>query len=145
MKKKRELESKIVIDEDLNIAPLIDCVFLLLIFFMVTTIFVELKGLVVDLPIGGEEQQQEEQQAAKKDVGIFINDRGEYQVNGETVPAAELAGAIKTAMVATGSTNVVLQADTNTQNRYVIYAMDMAQGQGASQMAFAIEEEATTQ
>ncbi len=140
MKKKKELQAKVVEDQDLNIAPLIDCVFLLLIFFMVTTVFVEFKGLVVDLPLGGESDQQEEQQAAKKDVGIFVTARGEYQVNGENIPAAELAGGIKAAMELTGSKNVVIQGDTNTQNRYIIYAMDMAQGQGATGMAFAIEQ-----
>jgi len=139
MKKKKELQEKIVEDQEMNISPLIDCVFLLLIFFMVTTVFVELKGLTVDLPMGGSDDQQEEQQAAKKDVGIFVNDRGEYQVNGENVPAAELASAIKTAMDETQSKNVVIQGDSNCQNRYVIYAMDMAQGQGATAMAFAME------
>ena len=140
MKKKKELQAKVVEDQDLNIAPLIDCVFLLLIFFMVTMVFVEFKGLVVDLPLGGADDQQEEQQAAKKDVGIFVNDRGEYTVNGESVPAAELATAIKDAMDETQSKNVVIQGDTNAQNRYIIYAMDMAQGQGATGMAFAIEQ-----
>lgn len=142
MKKKKELESRIVEDQELNISPLIDCVFLLLIFFMVTTVFVEFRGLTIDLPLGGSDDQQEEQQAAKKDVGIFINDRGEYTVNGESVPAAELATAIKDAMDETQSKNVVIQGDTNCQNRYVIYAMDMAQGQGAEAMAFAIEQAA---
>jgi len=142
MKKKKELQSKVVSDQDVNISPLIDCVFLLLIFFMVTTVFVEFKGLVIDLPLGGEDQQQEEQQQARKDVGIFVNDRGEYTVNGENIPAAELASAIKNAMEETSSKNVVIQGDNNTQNRYIIYAMDMAQGQGAEAMAFAIEQAA---
>ena len=35
-----------------------------------------------------------------------------------------------------------VQGDTNTQNRYIIYAMDMAQGQGATALAFAIEQAA---
>ena len=143
MKKKKELEERFVKDEDVNMSPLIDCVFLLLIFFMVTTVFVENKGMVIDLPMGGDDQQDDQQQQAeRKDVGIFINDRGEYQVNGQNVPAAELASAIKSTMESTGSKNVVIQGDTNAQNRYVIYAMDMAQGQGAEAMAFAVEEAA---
>jgi len=142
MKKKKQLEARIVADKDVDISPLIDCVFLLLIFFMVTTVFVENKGMVIDLPMGGDNQDEQQQQAERKDVGIFINDRGEYQVNGQNTPAAELASVIKATMESTGSKNVVIQGDTNAQNRYVIYAMDMATGQGAEAMAFAVEQAA---
>ena len=52
-------------DEGPDLTPLIDCVFLLLIFFMVTTVFIHSKGLDVDLPAqsrgdgtAGEERHQ---------------------------------------------------------------------------------------
>jgi len=73
MKKRKERESYMT-EGEVNLTPLIDCVFQLLIFFMVTTVFIEVKGLVVDLPAPGE--QAEEQQQQKKDVNILISAAG---------------------------------------------------------------------
>ena len=49
-RKKRIQKEHIVPEGEINLTPLIDCVFLLLIFFMLTTVFIQVKGLVVDLP-----------------------------------------------------------------------------------------------
>lgn len=140
MAKRRGALEQIIEDEEINLTPLIDCIFLLLIFFMVTTVFLDVKGLVIDLP-GAADSQDEEQQQQRRDVNIYINTMGEYSVAGEQVPATQLAGAIRTAMEEANNMNVIIQGEEETQHRYIVYAMDMAQGQGAEQMAFAIEQE----
>jgi len=132
-KKKREA----IGESELNITPLIDCIFLLLIFFMVTTVFIDVKGLQVDLP-GASEAQEEEQQ--KKDVNIQVSAAGEYSVAGELVSASELPMAINGAMIENNNKNVIIYGDPEAEHRYITYAMDMAQGQGATGMAFAIEQ-----
>jgi len=130
MAKRRAALEQLLEEEELNLTPLIDCIFLLLIFFMVTTVFLDVKGLVIDLP-GAADSQDEEQQQQRKDVNIQISSMGEYTVAGEMVPATQLAGAIKSAMETANNKNVIIQGDEETQHRYIIYAMDMAQGQGA--------------
>ena len=55
--------------------PLSDCVFLLLIFFMVTTVFLQTKGLEVDMP--ADSQAEEEK---KKDVNVAIDQFGKIQI-----------------------------------------------------------------
>jgi len=139
MAKRRAALEQLLEEEEINLTPLIDCIFLLLIFFMVTTVFLDVKGLVIDLPGAADSQDEEQQQ--RKDVNIQISSMGEYTVAGELVPATQLAGAIKSAMETSNNKNVIIQGDEETQHRYIVYAMDMAQGQGAEQMAFAIEQE----
>ena len=88
LRRKRESLTR---DEEPDLTPLIDCVFLLLIFFMVTTVFIHAKGLDVDLPA---ESQATEQQD-KKNVNIHIDAQGRIQIGGEdAVPAALVAETV---------------------------------------------------
>lgn len=123
----------------MDLTPLTDCIFLLLIFFMVTTAFIDVKGLLVDLPAPGE--QAEEQQQKKKDVNIQITVSGDYIVAGSPVPAEALANAIKGAMEENNNKNVIIQGDPQTAHQFVVYAMDKAYEVGAEGMAFAIEQQ----
>ena len=52
---------------------------------------------------------------------------------------AQPAGSGK--MQENNNKTVIIQGDPQTEHRYIIYAMDVAQGEGAEQMAFAVEEE----
>lgn len=137
--KTRQKRKSVIGEGEIELTPLIDCIFLLLIFFMVTTVFIDVKGLVVDLP--GEGDQSEEQQQQKKDVNIGISASGEFTVAGEPVAASSLSMAISGKMEEFNNKTVIIQGDPQTEHRYIIYAMDVAQGEGAEQMAFAIEEE----
>ena len=50
-RRKREIQQQSLLkEEQVDLTPLIDCVFMLLIFFMVTTVFITTKGLNVDMP-----------------------------------------------------------------------------------------------
>lgn len=124
---------------EINLTPVIDAVFLLLIFFMITTVFIDVKGLTIDLPSADNAQNQDQQQS-KKDVNIQVTGNGEYSVNGELVSASELSSAIKSAMDLNNNRNVIIHGDPEAEHKYIVYAMDMAQGQGAEGMAFAIEQ-----
>ena len=67
MARYREKESFISV-EAVDLTPLIDCVFQLLIFFMVTTAFIHARGLDVDLPGASQATEQQE----KKDINIIV-------------------------------------------------------------------------
>ena len=133
------LRKSISTEGEIDITPMIDCVFLLLIFFMVSTVFIEVKGLVVDLPAPGE--QAEEQQQQKKDVNINISAAGEYTVAGSSIPASGLASAIRGAMDEANNRSIIIQGDPEALHKSIIYAMDMATSVGVEEMAFAIEEQ----
>jgi len=126
-------------DPSVDLTPMIDCIFQLLIFFMITTVFLEVKGFAVDLPSAA--QQQDEQQQQKKDVNITVSSTGEYTVAGSPVSQTGLASAIKGAMDVANNKSIIIQGDTETPHKSIIYIMDMANSVGVEQMAFAIQED----
>ena len=136
--KKKKVRKSFLGEGEIDLNPLIDCIFLLLIFFMVTTVFIQVKGLVVDLP--GQADAEEEQQQ-KKDVNIHVSAEGEYTVGGEKVIPSALASAIKGAMDINNNRNIIIQGDVEARHKDIVYVMDMAHSVGAEGMAFAIEQE----
>ncbi len=123
---------------EIDLTPMIDCIFLLLIFFMVTTVFIDVRGLQVDLPAPGDSSDEQQK---KKDVNIQITANGDFIVSGSPVPAEALANAIKGAMDENNNRNVIIQGDALAAHRLVVFAMDKAYEVGAEGMAFAIEQQ----
>ena len=131
-KKRRDNDSRFKGDTEPDLTPLINCKFLLLIFFMVATTFVNPKGLSVDLPGG-----QGEDSRATKDLNVVIEDDGTLSVNGESIVQAELANRIQEIMAAENTKNVILEAARNTSHGDVVKVVDIARGQGIEAVAFA--------
>ncbi|MFA6470649.1 MAG: biopolymer transporter ExbD [Candidatus Latescibacterota bacterium] len=138
--KRKNVDGIVMAEAEMDMTPMTDCIFLLLIFFMVTTAFIDIRGLVVDLPTSAD--QQEEQQK-KKDVNVTISAEGNYTVSGSPVPAEALASAIKGAMETNNNKNVIFQGDPQAPHGAIVYAMDVAKGQGAEAMAFSVEQQAS--
>jgi len=118
-------------EENPDLTPLINCMFLLLVFFMVATTFVNPKGLSVDLP-GGQGESR-----ATKDMNIVIDQDGGIQVNGEITDKERLAEKIRQVMEADNTKNVILEADRSVRHGNVVQIMDIARGQGIEAIAFA--------
>ncbi len=113
-------------DEDgINLTPLIDVVFLLLIFFMVSTTFTKETHLNVDLPEASGELSADD----SEQIEILINADGSYAVNGQALVNKKLA-TLKAALekTAAGETDMplVITADANTPHQAVVTAMDAA-------------------
>ena len=112
-------------EDSVNLTPLIDVVFLLLIFFMVSTTFTKETHLQIDLPeASGDAAPGDNQQ-----IEILINAEGGFAVNGESVinkKLATLMSAIE--KVSEGNTDLpmIITADANTPHQAVVTAMDAA-------------------
>ena len=76
-------------DHGINLTPLIDCVFLLLIFFMVTTVFKEARLLKVELPEASQSETVEE-----KKLTATIDDGGRFDINGRLISIGELESVL---------------------------------------------------
>ena len=126
----------------IDMTPMTDCCFLLLIFFMLTTTFLDVRALQADLPGAGE---QSEEQQKKKDVNIQITANGDFIVAGSPVPAEALEGAIKGAMDQSNNRSVIIQGDPQTPHKFIVFAMDKAKGADAENIAFAYEQQAGAQ
>jgi len=137
--KTRLRRESLISEGEVDLTPLIDCVFLLLIFFMVTTVFIDVKGLIVDLP--SQDQAQEEQQQKKKDVNILVSASGDYTVAGSSVAPDFLADAIMGAMDEFNNRNIIIHGEPEAKHKSIVFAMDMATKVGAEQMAFSVERQ----
>lgn len=112
-------------DQGINLTPLIDVVFLLLIFFMVSTTFTKETHLSVDLPEAVGEQSSE----LPEQIEILINSDGSYSVNGLAL-VNDKAVTLKSALEKTSEGNnklpLVITADAKTPHQAVVQAMDVA-------------------
>jgi biopolymer transport protein ExbD len=126
---------------DINLTPLIDIVFLLLIFFMVSTTFRKEAGLEVDLPEASEAVRSE----GREQLTITIDARGRYAVN-DRVLIDERLETLKSAISAAAGAGdrrnlpLIVRADGNTPHRAVVKAMDVAGQLGFRQLGIATIE-----
>lgn len=110
----------------INLTPLIDVVFLLLIFFMVSTTFTRETQLSVDLP---EAEGEPRETIAQDEIEILIDESGRYRVNGRALTDGRMR-TLQAAIykVATGDTTLpmTITADAQTSHEAVVKAMDAA-------------------
>jgi biopolymer transport protein ExbD len=112
-------------DVNINLTPLIDVVFLLLIFFMVSTTFTRETQLSIDLP----EAQGEARAASDEQIEILIDEAGQYRVNGQGLVDNRLR-TLQAAIykISAGDTTLpmIITADAQAAHQYVVRAMDAA-------------------
>ncbi len=110
----------------IDIAPLVDIVFLLLIFFMISSRF--LKPVVeLELP-----EAKTADRADRSGVVVSIDASGGVFLDGGSVAPDDLPGALKAAIEAKNRTDVLLRADGATPFRYFVRVMDEARQAGAT-------------
>jgi len=108
------------------LTPLVDCVFLLLIFFMVTTVFSLTPGLDVKLPEAEETRTPELQ-----NLFLVIDQDGNMKLNRRTVTFADLKDQIEQGRrTFNNTTTLIIQADKKTFHGVVVKAMDIAKKAG---------------
>ncbi len=108
-----------------NLTPLIDIVFLLLIFFMVSTTFTKESQLNISLP----EASAELSDVPPASIEILITDAGTYSINGQSLVNNQLDTLKKgITKVLEGRDNapVVISADAKATHESVVRAMDAA-------------------
>ena len=112
-------------DNSNNLTPLIDVVFLLLIFFMVTTTFTRETGMLISLP----EAQAESPSREPVTLELVIAKEGNYAVNGQSLINRDIKtimAALKDASAGDNQMPLVITADAQSTHQAVITAMDAA-------------------
>ena len=121
MKFKRQASEEVSV----NLTPLIDVVFLLLIFFMVSTTFTRETHLKIDLPKASGEEAEGEVRL----IDISITAEGEYAVNGRSLVNGQLdtlKKAISKAARNDKALPLMITADAQAPHQSVVTAMDAA-------------------
>lgn len=123
----------------LDMTPLIDCVFLLLIFFAVATTFTKETRLGIDLP----EASGQPPVASSQNIEVSVSESGEFAVNGQPLVDAERA-TLKTALagVAAGRKDLpfFLTADAKATHQNVVTVMDVAGELGFANISIVTRE-----
>ena len=126
-------------EPEVNLTPLIDVVFLLLIFFMVSTTFDRHANLKVELP----EASAKKQQQVEEPVVLSIDAKGNYFINDRQLVNTTLE-TLKTALQKTVAdkkdVSLVLRADAKTPHQAVVRAMDAASQLGLTRLSIATIE-----
>lgn len=135
MKFQRSLKEEVSV----NMTPLIDVVFLLLIFFMVTTTFSRNTNLMINLPeASGEVAEQQ-----PLEIEILVAQNGTYSVNGRQLVNTDIETLMRTvADVSGGDTSIplIITADANTSHQSVVTAMDAVAQLGFTSLNIATRE-----
>ena len=130
MKFKRQVDQNVSVD----LTPMIDVVFLLLIFFMVSTTFTKESHLEIDLP----QSSAEPAKPAVDEIEVVINAAGEYSVNDRSLVNNQ-EDTLKRAVqkLSEGKNNIpfIITADSKTQHEYVVRVMDVAGQLGFVQLS----------
>lgn len=117
----------------LDLTPMVDVVFLLVIFFMVSTTFITLEsGLPVDLP---EAQTSVAEPSTLPTVTVTKD--GQIYFGGVLVAEAQLAAIVRQELETTGQTTVVLRADREVAHGVAVRIMDLLKQAGAQRIAIA--------
>ncbi|HEU4463732.1 MAG TPA: biopolymer transporter ExbD [Gemmatimonadota bacterium] len=116
----------------INITSLIDVVFLLLLFFVVTSTFLERPGLDLTLPAASPTEV-----ARRDEVTVELDADGATWLDGARLQAADLESEIERALAAAGTERVVLEADERVPHGRVVEAMDAARRAGATGLVVA--------
>ena len=123
-------------ETDINITPLIDVVFLLLIFFMVSTTFERESEIRIALPEASREQVE-----TREDIILVTIDANEQVYIGEESLADTNVGAISRALeeqaARLSDAPVVIRADAEVSHQAVIKVMDAARQSGLVNITFA--------
>jgi biopolymer transport protein ExbD len=125
---------------ELNLTPLIDVVFLLLIFFMVSTTFDKDARIKVELPQAATQDQASEEENV---LDITVDNRGNYYVNQRKVintKALTLRRAIEKSVGDRRDIPLIITADAQTTHQSVVRVMDVASQMGFLHMTFAARQ-----
>src|SRR3990167_1653925 len=115
----------------IDLTPIIDCVFNLLIFFIVTTTFVEETGVEVDKPQAASSVRLE-----KTSILIALTDKGEVVYGGREIGISGVQPLVKR-MLQKEEVPVIIQADTAAQSGLLVRIIDEAKLAGAVKVSIA--------
>ena len=129
-----------------ELTPLIDVVFLLLIFFMVSSTFIRESQVKIDLPEASGELQEIEGRV----IEVTVDRRGEYAVNGRILVNAELGTLVRALQeIVQGELaeqaplrdkRIIVTADANASHQSVVRAMDAAGKVGLTRISITTQQ-----
>lgn len=127
----REPKEKVVLD----LTPLIDCIFQLLIFFLLTASFITTPNLGVELPKASSKAAPSQE----KDLLVVVTREGQIQFERKTISAAALLDRMKAIHKQRPNARVLIQGDRKSYHGTIVKVMDIAKTVGFRRLGVAIQ------
>lgn len=121
--------------EEINMTPMLDVVFILLIFFIVTASFVKEAGIEVNRPEAATAVKKE-----RANILVAISDKGEIWINKRRVDERAVQANIERLKAENPQGTVVIQADKKSTTDVLIKVMDSARAAGVFDVSIAADE-----
>jgi biopolymer transport protein ExbD len=121
--------------EEINMTPMLDVVFILLIFFIVTASFVKEAGIEVNRPEAATAVKKE-----RANILVAISDKGEIWINKRRVDVRAVQANIERLKAENPQGTVVIQADQKATTDVLIKVMDSARAAGVFDVSIAAQE-----
>ena len=115
----------------IEITPLIDVIFLLLIFFMVSTTFIKNPGIKVKLP----EASQKPKSETPKIIKIAITSQNKVYLDGKSIRLGDLKNLIQKKSLQKKVDSLVINADGDVRHQLVVSVMDAAKQAGIKKLS----------
>ncbi|MEI7728040.1 MAG: biopolymer transporter ExbD [Verrucomicrobiota bacterium] len=117
---------------EINITPLLDLAFVLLIIFIITTPLLE-RSIRLNLPAGGRNEQQK---PTKNDIRTLeIAPNGQYRLRGQTMPLQQIETELAQAYRANPNLIIYIRADENGPYKHVASVLDMCERRGITRLS----------
>lgn len=116
----------------IDLTPMLDVVFIMLIFFIVTSTFIKTTGIEVNTPTADSTEQQ-----PRGNILIAVNPEGEIWIDREQVDIRAVRAAVERMRVDQPDSTVVVQADQDARSGLVIRVMDQVRLAGVQDVALA--------
>jgi biopolymer transport protein ExbD len=120
----------------INLTSLIDVLFLLLIFFMVSTTFVSQPAISLELPTA-----QNSEAERQTPIVVHVDQNGGVYINDEPIELALFEQALVNRLADQLEKAVVLRADSRVSHGVVIHVLDLIKGAGVKKLVVATEPE----
>ena len=120
---------------DINLTPLVDIVFILLIFFLITSTFVQSPGIDVNLPKANSSAETSQSQS----IVITVDENGQLIYGGEVTDIGGLTDTLGKLFQESPGHQIVIQADESTNHGAVVEAMDAAREVGFRKLGIATQ------
>jgi len=131
MRRRRQRGSE---DDEVNLTPMLDVVFIMLIFFIVTASFVKEAGIDVSRPPAATAERKE-----RGNILVAITENDEIWVDRRQVDPRALRANIERLHAENPQGSVVIQADKSSKNGLLVQVMDAARLAGVSNVSLAAE------
>jgi biopolymer transport protein ExbD len=121
-------------DTEVNVTPMLDIVFIMLIFFIVTASFVKEAGIDVNRPDAATAERKE-----RGNILVAISENGQIWINKRQVDPRAVRANIERMHAENPQGTVVIQADKNSKNGLLVQVMDAARLAGVEGVSIAAE------